>query len=41
MHALARDVYYARRGRINARELHERMNSCSCLMLIVALIIYW
>ena len=41
MHALARDVYYARRGRINARELHEQMNACSCLMLIVASIIYW
>ena len=40
MHVLARDVYYARRGRINARELHEQMNSYSCLMLIVASIIY-
>ena len=29
LHALARDVYYGRRGRINARELHEQMNSCS------------
>ena len=25
LHALARDVYYGRRGRINARELHEQM----------------
>ena len=39
--ALARDVYYGRRGRINARELHEQMNSCSCLTLILACIIYW
>jgi len=41
MHALARDIYYGRRGRINARELHEQMNSCSCLTLILACIIYW
>ena len=41
LHALARDVYYGRRGRINARELHEQMNSCSCLTLIMACVIYW
>ena len=41
LHALARDVYYGRRGRINARELHEQRNSCSCLTLILACIIYW
>ena len=41
LHALARDVYYARRGRINVRELHQQVNSCSCLTLILACIIYW
>jgi TnpA family transposase len=41
LHALARDVYYGRRGRINARELHEQMNACSSLTLILACIIYW
>lgn len=41
LHALAREVYYGRRGRINARELHEQMNSCSNLTLILACIIYW
>ena len=41
MHALARDVFYGNRGRINARDLWEQMNSCSCLTLIVACIIYW
>ena len=41
LHALARDVYYGRRGRINAREIHEQMNSCSCLILLLACIIYW
>ena len=32
---------YGRRGRINARELQEQMNTCSCLTLIMACIIYW
>ena len=41
LHALARDVYYGRRGRSNARELHQQVNSCSCLTLILACIIYW
>jgi TnpA family transposase len=41
LHALARDVFYGRRGRINARELWEQMNSCSCLTLILACIVYW
>ena len=41
LHSLARDVFYGRRSRINARELWEQMNSCSCLTLIVACIIYW
>jgi hypothetical protein len=33
LHPLARDVFYGRRGRINARELWEQMNTCSCLKL--------
>ena len=41
MHALARELFYGNRGRINARDLWEQMNSCSCLILIVACIIYW
>jgi hypothetical protein len=28
-----------RRGRINARELWEQMNTCSCLNLILACIV--
>jgi Tn3 transposase DDE domain len=28
-------------GRINARELHEQMNSCSCLTLLLACVVYW
>src|ERR1700741_879452 len=34
-------AFYGRRGRINARELWEQMNACSCLNLILACIIYW
>ena len=41
LHALAGDIYYGRRGRINARELHEQMNSCSCLTLQLACVAYW
>jgi TnpA family transposase len=41
LHALARDVFYGRRGRINALGLWEQMNTCSCLNLILACIVYW
>jgi TnpA family transposase len=41
LHALARDIYYGQRGRINARELHEQMNSCSCVTLLLACVVYW
>ena len=41
LHTLARDVFYGKRGRIAARELEEQMNTCSCLTLILACIIYW
>ena len=37
IHALARDVFYGRQGRINAREPWEQMNTCRCLTLILAL----
>jgi len=33
--------FYGRRGRINARKLWEQMNTCSCLNLILACIVYW
>ena len=33
-------AFYGRRGRINARGLWEQMNTCSCLNLILACIIY-
>lgn len=41
IHQLARDVAYGKRGKISARELHEQKNTCSCLTLLLACIIYW
>ncbi len=41
LHSLARDVFYGKRGRISAREFEEQINTCSCLTLILACIIYW
>lgn len=41
MHALARDVFYGHRWRIGPRDFALQMNSCSCLTIIVACIIYW
>ena len=41
LHALARAVYYGNRDRINAREVYDRINACSCRTLILACIIYW
>lgn len=41
LHALARTVFYGKGGRIGAREVREQMNSCSCLTLLLACIIYW
>ena len=33
LHSLAKDIFYAKRGRVSARGLQQRMNSCSCLTL--------
>lgn len=41
LHSLARDVAYAKQGRITKRDFYEIMKSCSCLTLILACIIYW
>ena len=41
LHALARDLNYGKRGRSGSRDLHEQRNSCSCLTLILACIVYW
>ena len=41
LHALARAVYCGQRGRITARDAHDRMKACSCLTLIPACIICW
>ncbi|MBS0287100.1 MAG: Tn3 family transposase [Proteobacteria bacterium] len=41
LHQLARDVAYGKRGRISASDLQAQRNTCSCLTLIMACIIYW
>jgi len=41
LHALARDLNYGKRGRISSRHIQEQRNSCSCLTLISACIVYW
>jgi TnpA family transposase len=41
LHALARDLNYGKRGRISNRDIQEQQNSCSCLTIILACIVYW
>lgn len=41
IHQLARDVAYGKQGKISARDLQGQRNTCSCLTLILASIIYW
>lgn len=41
LHALARCVHYGKRGRIDGRDLQQQMSRASCLVLILAAIIYW
>ena len=41
LHQLARDVAYGKRERIRASDLQEQKNTCSCITLIIAYIIYW
>lgn len=41
IHQLARDINYANRGKITAREPKGQIISCDCLTLIMACVIYW
>lgn len=41
LNQLARDLKFAKGGRITARDWLEQKNSASCLTLIMACIIYW
>ena len=41
LHALARELYYGKRGRIHKQDWIEQRNSSSCMTLILACIIYW
>ena len=41
VHQLARDINYANRGKVTAREPKGQVISCNCLTMIMACIIYW
>ena len=41
LHTLARQLNYGKQGRLAKRNWFEQRNSCSCLTLILASIIYW
>ena len=41
LHALARNVFYGKLGRTDWQDFHRQMSAASCLLLILASIIYW
>ena len=41
IHALARDLKYGHRGRLNSRDWLQQKYSSSCLTLVMACVIYW
>ncbi len=41
LHALARSVFYGKLGRADGRDFQQQMATASCLLLILAAIIYW
>ena len=41
LHALARSVFYGKLGRADWQDFHRQMSAASCLLLILASIIYW
>lgn len=41
LHAMARSVFYGKLGRADWRDFRRQMSSASCLVLVLAAIIYW
>jgi TnpA family transposase len=41
LHALARHVHYGKRGHADGHDFQQQMSRASCLILILAAIIYW
>lgn len=41
LHYLARCVHYGKQGKIKSWDFYKQMNSASCLLLILACIVYW
>lgn len=41
LHSLARNVHYGKQGKIYARDLQQQLSNASCLLIILACIVYW
>ncbi len=41
LHALARSVFYGKLGKADWRDFRRQMSTASCLLLIMAAIVYW
>ncbi len=41
LHALARAVFYGKRGRADARDFRRQASTASCMPLILASVVYW
>lgn len=41
VHQLARNINYANRGKITARDMEAQVMTCHCLTLIMGCVIYW
>ena len=41
LHALARNVFYGKLGKADWRDFRRQMSTASCLLIILAAIVYW
>ncbi len=41
LHSLARNVHYGKQGKNYTRDFQQQMSTASCLVLILACIVYW
>lgn len=41
LHELARAVFYGKQGKVRARDLQQQTSTASCLILVLACIIFW
>ena len=40
-HALAQSVFYGKLGRADWRDFHRQMSTASCLLILLAAVVYW